>query len=139
VEVLGRYSNHTDQGKRIERALESPLSEVAIPLTTPLKQVHRRFQAGELDEAVEAYLAGATLSQLSDRFGKHRRTISIELERRGVARRYRMVEGERLRQAIQEYQGGKSAATIGGELGVATGTVRRALIGAGIKLRERPG
>ena len=139
MEVLGRYSNHCDQGKRVERVLEIPLSEMATPVSRPLRQVQRRLQAAELDELAEAYLAGATLSELSDRFGKHRRTISTELERRGVARRYRLVEGKRLQQAIQSYQDGMSVISISKELGVAGDTVHKALTKAGVKLRPRRG
>jgi IS30 family transposase len=139
VEVLGRYSNRCDQGKRIKRVLEIPLLELATPVSTPRRKVQRRLQAGELDELAEAYLAGATLSELSDRFGKHRRTISIELERRGVARRYRLVEGERLQQAIQSYHSGMSVISIAKELGVAGDTVYKALTNAGVKLRPRRG
>jgi len=90
VEVLGRYSNHCDQGTRIERVLEIPLSAPTTPDSRPLRQVHRRLREDELDELAEAYLAGATVSELSDRFGRHRATISTDLERRGVARRYRL-------------------------------------------------
>ena len=139
MEVLGRYSNHSDQGERIDRVLQIPLSELIAPNSKPQRHVHPRLQAGELDELAEAYLAGATLSELSDRFRKHRTTISTDLDRRGVARRYRMVEGDRLHQAIQGYQDGKSVATIGKELGIAGDTVRKALNNAGVKLRPRRG
>ena len=52
--MLGRYSNHCDQGKRIERVLEIALSDPVTPVSRPLRQVHRRLRAGELDELVEA-------------------------------------------------------------------------------------
>jgi IS30 family transposase len=139
VEVLGRYSNHVDQGTRIERVLEIPLGDPTTPFSNSLRQVHRRLRRDELDELAEAYLAGATLSELSARFRRHRVTISTELERRGVARRYRLVEGKRLQQAIQNYQSGMSVASIGKELGVAGDTVHKALTKAGVKLRPRRG
>ena len=139
MEVLGRYLNRWDQGKRLQRVLEIPLSETATPVSKPLRKVRRRLREGELDAIAKAYLAGATLSELSDRFGKHRRTISIELERRGVARRYRLVEGKRLQQAIQCYQSGLSVISIAKELGVAGDTVHKALTKAGVKLRPRRG
>jgi hypothetical protein len=104
-----------------------------------VRQVQRRLQESELDELAEAYLAGATLSELSDRFEKHRTTLSTDLERRGVARRYRLVEGERLQRAIQGYQDGQSVVSIGKGLGAAGNTVRKALIEAGVKLRPRRG
>ena len=139
VEVLGRYSNHADQGTRIQRVLETPLLGLPTPVSRPQRQVHRRLQAGDLDELAEAYLAGATLAQLGERLRTHRATIASELERRGVARRYRLVEGEQLDLAIQSYQDGNSVVTIGKELGVAGETIRKALIQAGVKLRPRRG
>jgi len=63
VEVLGRYSNHADQGKRIAHLLQIPLSEAITPISKPQKQVHRRLLEEEVDELAEAYLAGATLSE----------------------------------------------------------------------------
>jgi hypothetical protein len=137
VEVLGRYSNHADQGKRIKRVLETPLLDSATPVSRPQRQVHRRFQEGDLEDLAEAYLAGATLSELGERFRMHRATIASELERMGVARHYRLVEGERLHLAIQGYQNGKSVATIGKELCVSGETVRKALIRAGLSMRPR--
>jgi hypothetical protein len=139
VEVLGRYSNHADQGKRIKRVLETPLSGLATPVSVAIREIHRRLQTEELEELAQAYLAGATLAQLSDRFRQHRSTIATELERRGVPRRYRLVKGERLDLAIQSYQDGNSVVTIGKEFGVAGETVRKALIQAGVKLRPRRG
>ena len=130
MEVLGRYSNQADQGKRIKKVLETPLSDSPTPVSASIKKVHRRLQAGELDKLAEAYLAGATLVELGERFRTHRATVASELERLGVARRYRLVEGERLGLAIQSYQNGESVAKIGNELGVSGETVRKALIRA---------
>lgn len=137
--MLGRYSNHADQGKRIERVLEVPLLEVATLVSKSPRKVQRRLREGQLDEMAEAYLAGATLSELSERFGRHRRTISNDLDRQGVARRYRLVEGKRLQQAIQSYQSGMPVISIAKELGVAGDTVHKALTKAGVKLRPRRG
>jgi hypothetical protein len=114
------------RGNESTKLLQIPLPEQTTPISKPQKQVHRRLLEVEVDELVEAYQAGATVYEFADRFHMHRSRISVALERRGMARRYRMVEGDRLQRAIQEYQIGKSVVSIGKELGVAGDTVRRA-------------
>jgi AraC-like DNA-binding protein len=147
VEVLGRYSNLAWQSQKLSDLVEQTVGaqggirviSKTKPNPKPQKQVQRRLLDAEVDELAGAYLAGATLSELSDRFHKHRTTISTELQRRGVARRCRTIKGERLHLAIQGYQEGKSLASIGKDLGIAANTVRKALIDAGVELRPRRG
>ncbi len=91
-------------------------------------QVHRRLTEQEVSDLVEAYTAGITLNQLSQPFKVRRTCLSNALERRGVPRRYRMMEGHRLVEAISAYRDGKSLATIGLDLGVSGDTVRNALL-----------
>jgi hypothetical protein len=112
VEVLGRYSNHADQGKRIEYLLQLALSQPKQPVPKTTKQIHRRLSPTQIDELEAAYRAGATLHELSDQFQIHRASVSIILERQGVARRYRMVDGERLQQAFQDYQSGNHSSPL---------------------------
>jgi DNA-binding transcriptional regulator PaaX len=82
---------------------------------------------------------GGTVYELAEEFGIHRGTVSTILEREGVSRRYRMMEGDRLKEAIAAYQSGKSLAAVGAELGVSMTTVRVAFNKAGVLLRPRPG
>jgi hypothetical protein len=88
---------------------------------------------------VRAYGSGTSIYELSRQFQVHRHSISIILERQGVPRRYRMVEGERLQWAIREYQAGRPIIAIANDLGVAGDTVRESLERAGVKLRPRRG
>jgi AraC-like DNA-binding protein len=139
VEVLGRYSNHADQGERIQDLMETAPSGRPEPETRTTKQVHRRLLPAQLDELMEDYKAGATLNEIAERLHVHRNNVSRALQGQGVSRRYRMIEGERLNEAIAEYQAGKSLAAVGAELGVSMDTVRAALKKAGVTLRPRPG
>ena len=139
MEVLGRYSNHADQGDRISRVLQLAPREPLKPITRTTKLIHRRLLPAQIDELVASYQAGATLQEMSEQFQIHRASISLVLERQNVARRYRMVEGERLEGAIRDYNGGDSIISIATKLGVPGDTVLKALNGAGVKLRPRPG
>ena len=139
MEVLGRYSNYADQGKRLAALLGTVPKGHVRPIPRTKKQIQRRLKRAEIEELVVAYEAGRTLYELAERFQIHRTTISHLLERHGVPTRYRLVEGDRLKSAIHAYQQGQSLATIGGLLGVSLDTVRTALMKAEIKLRPRPG
>lgn len=56
---------------------------------------------------------GSSVSELANQFGIHRSTVSIVLERRGVSRRYNLLEGVRLQRAADLYIRGKSLDEIG--------------------------
>ncbi|HUD15684.1 MAG TPA: recombinase family protein, partial [Acidimicrobiales bacterium] len=49
VEVLGRYSNHSDQGERLQGLIEMASSGRPKPKTRTTKQVHRRLRPDEMD------------------------------------------------------------------------------------------
>lgn len=86
-----------------------------------------------------AYVQGATLSELANRYGLNRRTVSSIVTRAGVPTRYRHIGPSELSQALREYQSGKSLASVAGPLGVSANTVRSALLAAGITMRDRYG
>ena len=138
-EVLGRYSNHTDQGKRLASVLGIVPKRQGAPISKPTKQIQRRLRPAEIEELLVAYQSGGTLYELADRFRVQRATVCHVLERHGVPTRYRLVEGVKLQAAIDAYQHGQSLATIGHELGVSLDTVRAVLMKAGVRLRPRPG
>jgi hypothetical protein len=93
----------------------------------------------EVDELVAGYQSGSSVYELAKRHRIDRKTVSIILERQGVPRRYRLIEGEQLAEAIKAYKNDDSLATIGVQMGVSHYTVRRALLGAGVTIRTRPG
>jgi len=139
VEVLGRYSNHTDQGTRVQCLLQMAPNTPEAPKTRTARQVQHRLAPAETDSLVSDYLAGHSVYDLAVQYQVHRSTVSRILERNGVARRYRLLEGDKLQAAILSYQNGSSLASIGSELGVSLGTVWGGLRKAGIKLRPRRG
>jgi hypothetical protein len=139
VEVLGRYSNHAEQGELLSHLLETvPPGLKTVSPRTP-RRVLRRLQQAEIDDVVTAYQAGATLAEMASAYRAHPQTISQALERRGVARRFHLLRDQRLERAIFLYRQGQSLATIGSELDVSPDTVGYALRMAGVPIRPRPG
>jgi hypothetical protein len=139
VGVLGSYSNLCDQGEHIQHLLELVPETRRKPKPRTTKQVHRRLVQAQIEELVKAYQGGATLNELAERFLVHRDNVSRALQDQGVPRRYRLIEGERLRDAISAYNAGKSLAAIATEQEVSVDTVRMALIKASVPMRPRPG
>ncbi len=119
VEVMGRYSNHADQGERIRGLVESTTQAAAVPKIRTVRRTARRLGIEEVSALVEAYRAGATVYDLARRFRIHRSTVSIVLERNGVSRRSVLLDGERLLQAASLYGAGQTLAEVGQVLGTA--------------------
>jgi hypothetical protein len=134
----GRYSNFCDQGERLRYLLQIVTTGPSQPKTRTKKQFQNRLSSAESQALVTAYLAGGSVYGLADQFHVHRNTVSRILEKEGVPRRYRLLQGDTLKSAITSYQRGQSLAMIGQEQGISLDTVRAALTNAGVRLRPRP-
>jgi uncharacterized protein (DUF433 family) len=100
------------------------------------KQVQRRLRPHEVEELIEAYQAGATVYELGAHFGMNRKSVSIILEREGIPRRYNLLTGPDLERAVELYGQGDSLATIGAVFDINPSTVRKALLEAGVGMRD---
>jgi predicted DNA-binding protein YlxM (UPF0122 family) len=139
VEVIGRYSNHPDQGELLEEVLGlDPVGGVQ-PKTPTKRQVHRRLREAQIEDLVEAYKHGFTVYQLADQFAINRETVSLILRRRNVAIRHRSLGPKQVAEASMLYADGLSLVRVAEELGVTRGAVNTALRTAGIPLRPRRG
>jgi DNA-binding NarL/FixJ family response regulator len=139
VEVIGRYSNHSDQVERIQDILEMVPSGLQRAPLRPPKQVHRRLSPTEVDDLVTQYQAGETVKYLAARHNIHRYTVSSILDRQHVPRRRSGIPSERLHEVVSAYLAGASLAVIGAEMFVDPATVSRALRQAGVSIRPRRG
>jgi transposase-like protein len=133
---MGRYSNHRDQAELIRGLIESAPKDAVEPKVRTIRKTARRLDVNEVGALVEGYLAGATVYDLARRFEVHRSTVSIVLERNGVSRRSRLLNGERVLQAASLYAAGSTLALVGRELGVSRSTVALALKRAGVQIRR---
>ena len=137
MEVIGRYSNPPHRASDLGELL----SKVGVAPTNwgnsvPERQHQRRLRDQEVDQLVEDYLAGATVFELAAKNRIHRTTVSGLLERRGVKRRWRVLEAADIDRATSLYATGLSCASIARILGVHASTVYLALTRVGMKMRD---
>jgi DNA-directed RNA polymerase specialized sigma24 family protein len=88
---------------------------------------------------VAGYKAGRTVYELADTLKISKTTVSKHLERQGVPRRMQSLNQEQVDKAIEMYGRGLSLAKIAPTLGCDPGTVRLALINAGVRTRDTQG
>ena len=97
-------------------------------------QVQRRLLAGEIEDLVRAYEAGATILELADRVQISRTTLMAHLQRSGVETRYNRLDG-RLDEAARLYGQGWSLTRVAAHFDVSAGTVLNAFNRAGVATR----
>jgi transposase-like protein len=111
--------------------LESPLVPVE-PTSLPPPGA-RHLQTREVEAILRAYEAGEPVVQIARRFGIHRSTFYVRLERAGVHLRPReALTPAKVREAAELYNRGSSFAQVGRMLGVHAQTVRNHLAKAGV-------
>ena len=123
----------------------NPVAELdpSLPLTRPstaqkLRRPIRRarqLNEAEVRELTEGYQRGLGVNDLAARFGVNRKTVSAHLERQGVPRRYRLLSGDVLDDAVGLYEAGLSLVDVGARLSVSPNTVLNALRTAGVSRR----
>ena len=96
--------------------------------------VQRRLSPTAVVDLVEAYQAGASISQLAVEFGIHRTTVTVHLDRRGVPRHSEQTAwgDEILKQAAELYATGLSLADVAHQFGVDAQTVANRFRRAGV-------
>jgi AraC-like DNA-binding protein len=90
---------------------------------------------------VDAYCAGATVRDLSQRYSIHRTTVLDHLGRRGVSlrRSVRKLTDQEIGRAAIEYRSGLSLKTVAADVGVDPSTLTREFRRAGVPIRPRRG
>ena len=101
----------------------------------------RRLSPTNIDDLVEAYQAGASISHLAVEFDVHRTTVAAHLDRHGVPRHSEQTawDDEILRQAAELYTTGLSLADVAHHLGIDAQTVTNRFRRAGVPARPRRG
>lgn len=139
---MGRWSNLSDQGERLEtlaKMVPSGAIQTNSPKSRTKKQVHKRLLPSQVDELVAAYEKGAKLTDLVAKFGINRGTASGLLESRGVARRYRKLSPADIQRMIDLYQSGLSLISVADLLEVNPTTVRHHLLRGRVHTRDSHG
>jgi len=104
-------------------------------------QPQTRLSRLAIQELVDAYIVGASVRDLVDRFGVNRTTVLEQLSRHGVpTRRFvRKLTDEQVAVAGSLYVKGSSLARLAEVYEVDPNTVRRELVQAGVTIRPRRG
>jgi hypothetical protein len=139
VEVVGRWSNLSEQGERLQVLVEMVPSGLVEPIVRTKKRISRRLRQPEIEELVAGYKAGASVYELGRHFQIHRDTVASILERQNVPRRGRPLTPAQIDEAVKLYGEGLSLAKIAPKLGCHPSTVRLALLEAGVRLRDNHG
>ncbi len=139
MEVSGRYSNHADQGERIDAVLNAIEIGPKRRKRSTRKRILRKLSPPEVDDLRDAYLAGASTYSLANAFGIHRHTIAAHLRNNRVEMRGRALTPEEVEEAAALYSSGLSLADVAARIGRQRTGVANALRKAGVQLRPRPG
>ena len=98
-----------------------------------------RLSPTDIGDLVEAYRAGATISQLAGDYGIHRSTVAGHLDRQRVPRHNEQTawDDEILSEAAELYAAGLSLANVADQFGVDAQTVANRFRRAGVPVRPR--
>jgi len=99
----------------------------------------RRLSPTAVADLVEAYRAGATISQLAIEFGVHRTTVAGHLDRHQVPRHRERTawDSGTLEEAAELYASGRSLADVADRFGIDAQTVANRFRRAGVAVRPR--
>jgi hypothetical protein len=139
VKLSARYSNHSDQEKRIREVLQIELRRSTKPRTQTSRQIQRQLSTEELRVLLDGYEGGIPINGLAQQFGTHRSTVLDHLNRSFARRRYPALDHQSIEVAQQLYRAGLSLSDVGRLLEVHASTVRSAPMNAGIQMRDRHG
>lgn len=111
------------------------------PVRRRIRQVQVRLKPEQIEELVEAYRAGASLPELSARFGLNEHTAAEHLERHGIERRATRAKlsPEDIEKAAELYRSGLSWVAIAEQFDVDPKTIGTWLKRAGVPMRPRKG
>ena len=139
MEVMGRYLNHSDQGKCLRNLLEMVPSGSKTAKTRTARRVRRRLDPAKVEELIKGCSEGVLVDEMAMRFGVDQSTVQKHARRHGLPRRSPRLGSNQTEEAVRPYLAGQSLAKLSNRFGVATDTVALALRRAGVTLRPRRG
>ena len=107
---------------------------------TPVPRTAKQIKGDQAQALIAAYETGATLAELSRRFGISKQTVTSILKRHDITPRWsRRITDEEVDQAVRLYEQGLSLARIGQRFNTTDDTIRRHLLKRGVKMRDTHG
>jgi hypothetical protein len=126
VELVGRYSNQTEQMKRTKRL--TVLARKTFPARpnpepAPIRRVSLRLDEQLTQQLLADYQVGSTGRQLAERYGLARSTVIQLLRQHGVAVRYPRVTPAEAAEMVALYQSGARQVDIADRFGRDPGNI----------------
>ena len=136
----GRLSNpsHCESHEIDQTSSEQSSSQ---NVTLPSRSVQRRLSPTEVNDVIDLYHSGHSLTEIAQAVDSHRQTVSSHLKRLGIRRRVSeaKLSPSDVELAANRYLSGESLATVGRAMRVDASTIRRSLRRAGVKIRPQRG
>ena len=135
----GTYLAHIEPAVKLtQRILKNQTPRSKSGETPP--QRFRQLRPEEIDEIVQAYLAGATARELGGQWGVHPKTIGKHLRTRGIDTTPPGLAPELVPEAVWLYEKqGWSTERIAVKFATSARTIRSRLLEAGVKMRDTHG
>lgn len=146
VDVIGRYSKPRHPEKTLEELQHTLKLATRGDVLTQSSQVQilqrpiaRRLGREKIAELVADYRSGQTTIQLMETYQLSKPSVLKLLNANGVEMRRQPATSKQVERIVALYSSGKSLAAIERETNIPRETIRRALIDAGVQLRQRGG
>ena len=110
-----------------QRGSEAPITDVRGRVVGTIATVQTFLTPAQIDQLVDDYLGGATVTELAVKYEVHRATVSRHLTDNGVVRRTAGLHGWEAAEAVRLFRQGESLRGISRSLGVGRALVRRTL------------
>ncbi|BBX25032.1 hypothetical protein MALV_01570 [Mycolicibacterium alvei] len=112
---------------------------VVVDSSCPNTGHQSRTTTGPLRRAHLTYKDGTGTPELRSRYNLSQGSVLKILHSHGVTMRRQGITDEQIDDAVHLYELGESLAKIGAHLGAEAGTVRRALLNRGVRMRDTHG
>lgn len=112
-----------------------PIEPDSLPVVRVVPGRQRRLSVVEEKRLVELYVGGGSVHELGEKFGVTRQCVSAVVKRHGVKLHYRVLDGERLAEAVRLYREGWSLERLGAHFEVSAKTVLNRFVASGVERR----
>lgn len=138
MDAVGRYSNRTNDLKRLRRIqrLERAPAKRSATAAPRIHAVKRRLDDRSLRQLISDYVSGDPTTVLMERYNLGKGTVLGILRRSGIELRNQGLKPGDLRRAIALYESGQSLTRVADQMACDAETIRQALKAAGIAIRK---
>ena len=110
-----------------QRVDSAPIQDGRGPCVRRIGKLQTFLSAAQVDQLVDDYLGGATVTDLAVKYEVHRATVSRHLTDNGVVRRSAGLHGGEAAEAVRLFRQGESLRGISRSIGASRDSIRRTL------------